>query len=226
LPACRLLSIQYEAAGPATVRGPFPLDAQVASGCRCSFYPYFGVPHFSMQQLSIKTSVSPRASLRTRFAAVGATVLAFASNAVASPPISTPAPDFALRSLGDANVRLSEHLGSVVLINFWATWCGPCRQEMPLLDGLYGKYQRAGLVMLGINIDEDRDDAVEMAQTLKVTYPILFDERKDVSRAYRLGTMPLTVLIDREGVIRYVSEGFKPGYEKLYMEKLRELLGE
>jgi peroxiredoxin len=59
-----------------------------------------------------------------------------------------------------------------------------------------------------------------------VTYPILFDERKDVSRAYQLGTMPLTVLIDREGVIRYVSEGFKPGYEKLYTDKLRELLAE
>jgi peroxiredoxin len=180
-----------------------------------------------MQQLFIKTPVSPRASLRMHLAAVGVTLLAFASSGIAAPPIvSTPAPDFALRSLGDANVRLSEHLGDVILINFWATWCGPCRQEMPLLDALYGKYQRAGLVMFGINIDEDRDDAVEMAQTLKVTYPILFDERKDVSRAYQLGTMPLTVLIDREGVIRYVSEGFKPGYEKRYTEKLRELLGE
>jgi thiol-disulfide isomerase/thioredoxin len=180
-----------------------------------------------MQQLSTKTSASPRAPLRSRIVAMGAALIAFVPGANAAPPlVSTPAPDFALRSLGAANVRLSEHLGEVVLINFWATWCGPCRQEMPLLDALYGKYQRAGLVMFGINIDEDRDDAVEMAQTLKVTYPILFDERKDVSRAYQLGTMPLTVLIDREGVIRYVSEGFKPGYEKLYTERLRELLRE
>lgn len=128
--------------------------------------------------------------------------------------------------MGSDNVRLSEHLGQVVLINFWATWCGPCRQEMPLLDVLYQKYHRAGFVLLGVNLDEERRDAAEMAQTLKVSYPILFDERKEVSRAYQVGSMPLTVLIDREGVVRYVSEGYKPGYEKRYTEKLRELLGE
>lgn len=162
-----------------------------------------------------------------RVAAALAMLLAFASLSTAAPPlVGTPAPDFALRSLGDANMRLSEHLGEVVLINFWATWCGPCRQEMPLLDAIHAKYQRAGLIMFGINIDDDQDDAVEMAKTLKVSYPILFDDRKDVSRAYQLGSMPLTVLVDREGVVRFVSDGFKPGYEKAYAEKLRELLGE
>jgi thiol-disulfide isomerase/thioredoxin len=140
--------------------------------------------------------------------------------------VSQPAPDFALRSFDGQNVRLSEHLGEVVLINFWATWCGPCRQEMPLLDELYAKYRRAGLVMFSVNIDEQQEPAVEMARTLKVTYPVLFDARKDVSRAYDVGTMPLTVLVDREGVVRYVSEGYKPGYEQRYTEKLRELLNE
>ena len=128
--------------------------------------------------------------------------------------------------MNESNVRLSEYLGQVVLINFWATWCGPCRQQMPLLDQLHDKYERAWLVLLGINIDEDRDEAIEMAQTLQITYPILFDTRKDVSRAYEVGAMPLTVLIDREGLVRYVAEGYKPGYEKRYTEKLRELLGE
>ena len=123
-------------------------------------------------------------------------------------------------------VRLSEHLGEVVLINFWATWCGPCRQEMPLLDQLYAKYRLAGLVLLSVNIDEEQAPAAEMARTLEVTYPVLFDARKDVSRAYDVGTMPLTVLVDREGVVRYVSEGYKPGYEQRYTEKLRELLNE
>jgi peroxiredoxin len=154
-------------------------------------------------------------------------LLMFGSQALAAPPIvGSPAPDFALRSMAGPNVRLSEHLGEVVLINFWATWSGPSRQEMPLLDALYAKYQRAGLVMFGINIDEDAQEGTEMAKTLQVTYPILFDARKDVSRAYQLGTMPLTVLIDREGVVRYVSEGFKPGYEQRYTEQLRELLRE
>lgn len=159
--------------------------------------------------------------------AIAAALLFFAVPSHAAPSlIKAPAPDFALRSLNNANVRLSEHLGQVVLINFWATWCGPCRQEMPLLEVLHAKYQRAGLVLLGVNIDEERDAAIEMAQTLQITYPILFDERKDVSRAYRVSTMPLTVLIDREGLVRYVSEGYKPGYEKRYTEQLRELLGE
>lgn len=159
--------------------------------------------------------------------ALGVACVAIASPSSAVPPlVKAPAPDFALRSMNDANIRLSEHLGQVVLINFWATWCGPCRQEMPQLEILHAKYQRAGLVLLGINIDEERDEAIEMAETLQISYPILFDERKEVSRAYQLGTMPLTVLIDREGVVRYVSEGYKPGYEKRYTEHLRELLGE
>jgi peroxiredoxin len=181
-----------------------------------------------MQQHSIHCSSPARVRVSApSWVAIVASLLGLTSSVNAAPPIvGTTAPDFALRSMKNANVRLSEHLGQVVLINFWATWSGPSRQEMPLLDALYAKYQRAGLVMFGINIDEHRDDAVEMAQTLQVTYPILFDERKDVSRAYQLGTMPLTVLIDREGVVRYVSEGFKPGYEKRYTEKLRELLGE
>jgi thiol-disulfide isomerase/thioredoxin len=114
----------------------------------------------------------------------------------------------------------------VVVLNFWATWCGPCRQEMPLLDELYNKYRRAGLVLLSINLDDAADRAAEMASALKVTYPVLLDTRKEVSRAYAVGTMPVTVLIDREGVVRYVSEGYKPGYEKGYADELRKLLNE
>jgi peroxiredoxin len=142
--------------------------------------------------------------------------------------VGQPAPDFALRSWDGHNVRLSEHLGEVVLINFWATWCGPCRQEMPLLDEIYGKYRRAGLVLFSVNLDEadNLEAAREMASTLRVSYPVLFDARKEVSRAYQASTMPLTVLIDREGVVRYVSEGYKLGYEVRYTDKLRELLNE
>jgi peroxiredoxin len=97
---------------------------------------------------------------------------------------------------------------------------------MPLLDELFGKYRLAGLVLLSINLDDDLDRATQMARTLQVSYPVLTDERKDVSRAYQVGTLPLTILIDREGVVRYVSEGYKPGYEKRYADKLRELLNE
>jgi thiol-disulfide isomerase/thioredoxin len=184
-----------------------------------------------MLQLSQARSHSQApASLRVFLALLAASLLSSVVpahvDASSSSLTGQPAPDFALRSLGSDNVRLSEHLGEVVVLNFWATWCGPCRQEMPLLDELYHRYRRAGMVLFSINVDEHRDEAVEMARTLKVSYPVLFDERKEVSRAYQVGTMPVTVLIDRAGVVRYVSEGYKPGYEKRYTDKLRELLNE
>lgn len=140
--------------------------------------------------------------------------------------IDKPAADFVLRSLSNENIRLSEQLGEVVILNFWATWCGPCRQEMPLLDQLYHKYHRAGLVLLSINIDRDEVPAAEMAKTLGVSYPVLLDQRNAVAASYEVGTLPLTVLIDREGVVRYVSDGYKPGYEQRYTAKLRELLND
>jgi thiol-disulfide isomerase/thioredoxin len=168
-----------------------------------------------------------RACLRARsLAAVLAVFVSPWSLAGAADIVGKPAPDFALRSMHGPSMRLSEHLGEVVVINFWATWCGPCRQEMPLLDALYGKYKQAGLVLLSVNIDEQVEPAIEMAQTLKVSYPVLFDARKEVSRAFDVGAMPVTVLVDRAGVVRYVSEGYKPGYEKRYTDKLRELLNE
>ena len=168
-----------------------------------------------------------RACLRARsLIAVLAVVASLLSLTAAADIVNKPAPDFALRSMQGPSVRLSEHLGEVVVINFWATWCGPCRQEMPLLDALYGKYKQAGLVLLSVNIDDKVEPAIEMAQTLKVSYPVLFDARKEVSRAFDVGAMPVTVLVDRAGVVRYVSEGYKPGYEKRYTDKLRELLNE
>lgn len=149
-----------------------------------------------------------------------------AADPTAGAIVGRPAADFVLRSPGSANVRLSEHRGEVVLINFWATWCGPCREEMPLLDRLYLKYQRAGFTLFGVNIDATAAQAMEMAQTLRVTYPVLIDDHQEVSRLYQIGTLPLTVLIDRQGVVRYVAQGFKPGAEQRYAEWLRELLNE
>lgn len=166
-----------------------------------------------------------RGPARTVLAVVALACVALAHSSTTK-LLKQRAPDFALRSLEGENLRLSEHMGEVVIVNFWATWCGPCGQEMPALDELYNKYRRAGLVLLGVNIDDDAVRATEMARALKITYPVLFDSRKEVSRAYQVGAMPVTVLIDREGVVRYVAEGYKPGYEKTYAEQLRKLLNE
>ena len=136
------------------------------------------------------------------------------------------APDFALKSTTGENLRLSEYRGDVVMINFWATWCGPCRQEMPLLDELYRRYHRVGFHLLGVNIDDDTARALRMVEELDLHFPVVFDTRKEVSRLYNVEAMPATILVDREGNIRHVHHGYKPGYEDKYLDQIRALLRE
>jgi peroxiredoxin len=151
----------------------------------------------------------------------------FASSSLASGGLEgQTAPDFALKSSTGENLRLSEYRGDVVMINFWATWCGPCRQEMPLLDELYGRYSRVGFNLLGVNIDDDSRRAMQMIEELGVSFPVLFDAQKEVSRLYEVEAMPVTVIVDRQGTVRYVHHGYKPGYEEKYLDQIRSLLRE
>jgi len=151
----------------------------------------------------------------------------FAASSLASSGLEgQQAPDFALKSSTGENLRLSEFRGDVVMINFWATWCGPCRQEMPLLDELYSRYQRVGFSLLGVNIDDDSRRAMQMIDELGVNFPVLFDARKDVSKLYEVEAMPVTVIVDREGTVRYIHHGYKPGYEDKYLDQIRSLLRE
>ncbi len=141
-------------------------------------------------------------------------------------PLAASAPDFTLRSADGPAVRLQEQRGRVVMVNFWATWCGPCRQEMPQLNRLYGKYRDAGFTLLGVNVDEDQGKAVSLASRLGLQFPVLLDTDKKVSRLYDLSTMPSTVLIDRDGRMRYLHLGYREGYEDTYERQIRELLKE
>ena len=151
----------------------------------------------------------------------------FAATSLASSGLEgQAAPDFALKSSTGENLRLSEYRGDVVMINFWATWCGPCRQEMPLLDELYNRYQRVGFNLLGVNIDDDSGRAMRMVEELGVDFPVLFDARKEVSKLYEVEAMPVTVIVDRLGTVRYVHHGYKPGYEDKYLDQIRSLLRE
>jgi peroxiredoxin len=157
----------------------------------------------------------------------GFALTVFAATSLASSGLAgRPAPDFALKSSTGENLRLSEYRGDVVMINFWATWCGPCRQEMPLLDELYNRYERVGFNLLGVNIDDDSSRAMDMISELGVSFPVLFDARKEVSKLYDVDAMPVTVLVDREGNVRHVHQGYKPGYEEKYLDQVRSLLRE
>lgn len=137
-----------------------------------------------------------------------------------------PAPDFTLQSSTGENVRLTEQRGQVVMLNFWASWCGPCRKEMPLLDEMSKRYSAAGFVLYGVNVEEDNTDAKKLIKDLGVTFPILYDTESKASSLYNVDAMPTTVVIDKKGEIRYVNRGYKDGDETKYRDQIRELIKE
>ena len=139
---------------------------------------------------------------------------------------SATAPDFTLRKADGGNLRLQEQRGQVVMVNFWATWCTPCRVEMPHLNRLYEKYRSAGFLLLGVNVDDNTATAMNAIASWGVRFPVLLDAEKKVSRLYDLNSMPSTILIDRDGTVRYVHRGYRDGYEAAYEKQLRELLKE
>src|ERR1700686_4221632 len=153
-------------------------------------------------------------------------VLTTTSIGAAPTLLGKDAPDFVLKTTDGRNLRMSEFRGQVVMVNFWARWAGDSRQEMPALDRINTTYNRAGLVVLGVSVDEDLDRAREFAGAMKVSYPILFDTGPDIGRDYLLKKMPMTILVDRAGVVRYSNVGFKRGDERVYLDHIRELLRE
>ena len=135
------------------------------------------------------------------------------------------APDFTLENLQGENLRLKEYRGKVVLLNFWASWCGPCRQEMPVLDQIHQRYAPAGFTVLGVNVEGEDVKARKVAGRLGVSFPLLFDDTQQIAEAYSLESMPYTVLLDRHGQVSYIHQGYKPGDENKYIDQLTKLLG-
>lgn len=141
-----------------------------------------------------------------------------------SKDLKGPAKDFTLKSNTGKNIRLKDLRGQVVMLNFWASWCGPCRQEMPLLDKLYQRYNPAGFTLLGINVEADSKEADHLLKEIPVSFPILYDTTSSVSEQYKVSAMPSTVLIDCDGNMTYLHKGYKPGDEATYQSKVKELL--
>jgi thiol-disulfide isomerase/thioredoxin len=137
-----------------------------------------------------------------------------------------PAADFSLPARGGPPVALSALRGQVVLINFWATWCGPCRKEMPLLEQIQKKYAPLGFTMLGINVEEDTTQMEAFLGDVPVSFPVLLDPANRVSKLYEVAAMPSTVIIDRKGNIRYIHQGYQAGDESRYQDVIRQLIRE
>jgi peroxiredoxin len=136
------------------------------------------------------------------------------------------APMFTLPSRSGDNVSLEQLKGQVVMLNFWASWCGPCRQEMPLLDQMHKRYSSLGFTLIGVNVEANTQDAERWLKDTPVSFPVLFDRDSKVSKLYDVSAMPSTVFIDRKGNVRYLHRGYKPGDESDYLNQIRALLKE
>ena len=146
----------------------------------------------------------------------------FVASATNASATSGKAPDFTLKSRGGENIRLSDLRGQVVMLNFWASWCGPCRQEMPILEQLHKRYGKLGFTVVGVNVEQDTSKAVAYLRDVKVSFPILYDNTSKVSKLYNVNAMPTTVMIDRNGNMRFIHHGYKPGYEKDYKKQIKQ----
>lgn len=124
-----------------------------------------------------------------------------------APALGHPAPDFTLRSLSGDSVSLSGLKGQPVVLNFWATWCGPCRAEMPELQRLHERLAPAGVVVLGVNQGERPEVVTAYREQLAVDFPTAMDQRLGVSRVFGVNSIPTTFFIDRDGVIRSIFIG-------------------
>jgi len=163
---------------------------------------------------------TPRFLKQTAMALVLLAGTAFAADA------GGPAPSFTLAALSGQQAALSQYKGQVVMVNFWATWCGPCQQEMPLLDQMYKKYKPAGFTLIGVNVDKEAPAVKDLMARKPVSFPVLLDPANQVSKAYHVDEMPSSVLIDRKGEIRYIHRGYRPGDENEYQDRIRQLIRE
>ena len=151
------------------------------------------------------------------FAALGAST-ALAVNQ------GTLAPEIGLKDRGGKAVQLSQLKGSVVVVDFWASWCAPCREELPVLEALYQKYREKGLVVVGVNQDADEAKMAKFLRAKPLSFPIVHDAEGAVARRYAPPKMPSSYVIDRKGLIRHVHAGFRASDKDELERELKALL--
>ena len=141
-----------------------------------------------------------------------------------SPPQT--APDFTLSDMDDETYTLSIYRGKVVMLNFWATWCPPCRREMPSLERLYSKFKNQGFVVIAVNQFEDPDIVFEFTGRLSLepTFPILFDRESRIAEQFGVKGLPTTYLLDKDGRIRYRAIGGREFDHVEIEDMIKELL--
>jgi peroxiredoxin len=147
------------------------------------------------------------------------------SGLIPAPQQGFLAPDFELQTTTSETVKLSDLRGQAVLVNLWATWCPPCRAEMPAIEKVYNEYKDEGLVVLAVNMtyQDTRSNIAPFVNEYSLTFPILLDESGAVGNAYQLRSLPSSFFIDREGIITEVVIG-GPMAEALLRTRVEEIL--
>jgi cytochrome c biogenesis protein CcmG, thiol:disulfide interchange protein DsbE len=143
------------------------------------------------------------------------------------PVVGNKAPSFALKDTGGKAVKLSDFSGKLVVIDFWATWCGPCKESSVELEKLYRKYKDRGVVVLGISMDSGSDAVQKVkgyAEKNDLTYLMLMDDGK-ASDTYRVYSIPATYILDKNQVIVKMYKGYMPGLGDRIAEEIERLLG-
>jgi thiol-disulfide isomerase/thioredoxin len=124
------------------------------------------------------------------------------------------------------DLHLNTFRGKVIYLDFWASWCGPCKQSFPWLDGLVREYGSQNFVVIGVNVDKDRDRADRFLNETPADFSIVYDPQGKLATAYKIAGMPGGVLIDRAGHVRFQHAGFSEKQKGIYEEQLQSLLAE
>jgi|HubBroStandDraft_1064217.scaffolds.fasta_scaffold38326_2 cytochrome c biogenesis protein CcmG/thiol:disulfide interchange protein DsbE len=144
--------------------------------------------------------------------------------------VGNPAPDFSVATVvnGKGNVALRDLRGKVVLVDFWGTFCDPCKKSFPKLQDLYARYASRGLSIVGISEDEaeDKEKIPSFGNTYGAKFTLAWDRAKSAARSYKPETMPSSFLVDKEGVIRYAHVGYRDGEEVEVEKEIKELLAQ
>jgi thiol-disulfide isomerase/thioredoxin len=140
--------------------------------------------------------------------------------------VGQPAPELTLNRLSGASVSLTDFTGQVVLVNMWATWCGPCRSELPHIQELHERYGPDGLIVLAINVGEPEERIWRYVTEEGYTMRVLVDPQSQSMRAFHTSGIPTTVLIDGEGIVRQVQVGYAPGAVGGLEQQVQALLAE
>ncbi|OFV91841.1 MAG: hypothetical protein A3G76_06615 [Acidobacteria bacterium RIFCSPLOWO2_12_FULL_65_11] len=156
--------------------------------------------------------------------AATAVAIMFTGSASAADP--KPAPNVTLQPAQGATVRLADYRGKVVLVDFWASWCIPCKVSFPALDALYKEFNARGFEVLAVNLDERRRDADAFLAARPHAMPILFDPKGASPLAFDVKGMPSSFLIDRAGNIRFTHMGYSDTIGEKYRQEIVQLLAE